>query len=156
MVAQQQSRLIWWQIFTVLYFPSLPYSGMQMCTRGESLVSFLKWALHNLKRTRVFRAGGQHLGHCSASYAFNVRCVWYLLPDSWTHVASCLLPLHFFLFWAFGFAHMQLRSFYPLSALDAAHVRKIPGSLYLHNFNVHIPEWGSLGTRLLWLMVRAL
>ena len=33
----------------------------------------------------------------------------------------------------------------PLSTFDGAYIRKIPG---LHNFNVHIPERGILGTRL--------
>ena len=41
---------------------------------------------------------------------------------------------------------MQL-NFLPLSTFDSAHMRKIPGSPHLHNFNVHVPECGSLGTR---------
>ena len=36
----------------------------------------------------------------------------------------------------------------PFSTLDGAYVRKILGSPQLHNFNVCIPEPGSLGTRL--------
>jgi len=33
---------------------------------------------------------------------------------------------------------------------NAFHMRKIPGSPCLHNFNVRVPEHGSLGTRLPW------
>ena len=46
------------------------------------------------------------------------------------------------------YAHAQLRSLYPLSTFGTFHVTKIPGSSRLHNFNVHILEHGSLGTRL--------
>ena len=42
-------------------------------------------------------------------------------PDS-----CCSLPLPFFLFWAFGYAHPQLKSFYPLSTFDDAHVQALP------------------------------
>ena len=38
---------------------------------------------------------------------------------------------------------MQLRPLYTFSTLHAAHMRKIPGSLCLHNFTVHIPKWGE-------------
>ena len=33
-------------------------------------------------------------------------------------------------------------------SFTTSHVRKIPGSPHLHNFNVRVPERGSLGTRL--------
>ena len=36
-------------------------------------------------------------------------------------------------------------------SFNASHVRKIPGSPRLHNFNVRVPECGSLGTRLAYL-----
>ena len=51
-----------------------------------------------------------------------------------------------------GYAHAQLRSFYPLSTFNAFHATKKKQNqnffLRLHNFNVHILERGSLGTRL--------
>ena len=37
-----------------------------------------------------------------------------------------------------------------LLPFNAFHMRKIPGSPRLHNFNVRVPEHGSLGTRLPW------
>ena len=46
-----------------------------------------------------------------------------------------------------GYAHAQLSSFHLLSTFGAFHVTKIPGSPRLHNFNVRVPECGSLGTR---------
>ena len=74
--------------------------------------------------------GAEFLGQKSnvlcviTNFAFNAWCVWYLLPNSLICVVSCLIPLLFFLFWVFGYAHAQLRCLYPLSTLDAAHMRK--------------------------------
>ena len=48
-----------------------------------------------------------------------------------------------------GYTHAQLNTFYLLSTFTAFHMTKIPGSPRLHNFNVRVPERGSLGTRLL-------
>ena len=61
------------------------------------------------------------------------------------------MPATFVLFpvLSLRYSHVQLRSLYPLSTFDASHVRKIPGSPHLHNFNVCVPERGSLGTRLI-------
>ena len=56
--------------------------------------------------------------------------------------------LFFFSVLSLGDTHTQLRFFYPLSTIDGACVKEIPSSPYLHNFNVHILESGSLGTRL--------
>ena len=36
-------------------------------------------------------------------------------------------------------------------SFTASHMRKIPGSPRLHNFNVRVPERGSLGTRLYYM-----
>ena len=68
--------------------------------------------------TRVFRTDRQCTAHCSTNCAFNTQCVWYSPPDNQRCVASRSLPLLFFLFWVFGYAHAQLRSLYPLSTLD--------------------------------------
>ena len=42
---------------------------------------------------------------------------------------------------------MQLNSFCHHSTFFIASVRKIPDSSHLYNFYVHVPDWGSLGTR---------
>ena len=52
-----------------------------------------------------------------------------------------------------GYAHAQLSSLYsylvpPLYLWRFSRDKKIPGSPRLHNFNVRVPERGSLGTRL--------
>ena len=52
------------------------------------------------------------------------------------------------MFWVFRYAHTLLKSLYFLSTLDAAHVRKMLGSLHLHNFNLRILEGGNLEIRL--------
>ena len=80
--------------------------------------TFLMWPWHNQNRTRVFRTDRQCTAHCSTNCAFNTQCVWYSPPDNQRCVASRSLPLLFFLFWVFGYAHAQLRSLYPLSTLD--------------------------------------
>ena len=40
-----------------------------------------------------------------------------------------------------------IKVFASLSTFNAAHISKTPGSPHLHNFNVPVPERGSLGTR---------
>ena len=83
------------------------------CPGVESLLSFLTWPWHNRNRTRVFRTERQCFARCSTNYAFDVRCVWYLPPNSWISVVSFPLTLHFFfMFYAFGYAHTQLGSSY--------------------------------------------
>ena len=57
----------------------------------------------------------------------NVLCVVHPTMHSTLRVSNVVsfpLPLLFSLFWVFEYAHTQLRSFYPLSTLDAAHRRK--------------------------------
>ena len=60
------------------------------------------------------------------------------------------LPANFVLFPVLsrGYVRAQLSHLYLLSTFGASHVKKIPGSPRLHNFNVRVPEHGSLGTRL--------
>ena len=67
--------------------------------------------------------------------------IWYSPPTA--RQVTCYL-CYFFLFWAFQYAHVQLRSFYQLSTFDTAYMRDSP---CLHNFNFHVPEYASLGTR---------
>ena len=73
--------------------------------------SYLSWCIW--KRTKQ----SQCFACCSTNYGFNARCVWYLSTDSEKCVVSYmyLLPLFpfSFLFWAFGYPHAQLKSFYP-------------------------------------------
>ena len=120
-------------------------------TGRESLVSFPVWSWHNQNRTRAFRTEGK----CFACKLFNQLCIWHSVcmifartpppPPPHSHssicVVSCLLPLLFFMFWAFGYAHTQLRFFHPLSNFDSAHMRK--STRPLHNFNVHVSEPGN-------------
>ena len=48
-----------------------------------------------------------------------------------------------------GYAHTQLRSLYPLSTFGASHMSKNTRLFpHLYNFNVCVPECGSLGMRL--------
>ena len=116
------------------------------CAHVESLVSFLMWSWRNQNRTRVFRTERQHFARYSTNFAFNARCIWYSSHAKICGV-GCPLPSLFSLFWVCGYAHMQLRSFYPLSTFDGAHVRKST-SLCLHKFNIRVPEQRSLGMRL--------
>ena len=78
--------------------------------RRENLVFFLR--KHDVIETGLRSC-------CSTNYAFNAWCVWYSTPDNCIHVVSWQLPSLFFLY-----AHGQLRSLYPLSAFDTAHVRE--------------------------------
>ena len=85
---------------------------------------------------------------CSTNYSFNTQCVRYSpSPDSYVDTCS-KLPTTFTLFSVFGYTHTQLRPLYPSLPLALLTWEKIPGSPCLHNFNVHVPEQGSLGTRL--------
>ena len=45
-------------------------------------------------------------------------------PDNQRRVVSCPLHSLFILFWVFRYVHTPLRSLYPLSTFNAAHVRK--------------------------------
>ena len=60
----------------------------------------------------------------STNYSFNTQCVCICPPNNQRCVVSCLQPSLFFLFWVFRYPHAQLWSLYPLSTLDAVHVRK--------------------------------
>ena len=81
-----------WSVIVVSYFPSGALTlasfqgspGTRICIHGESLihVSFLIWAWHNPKRTRVFRTGRHCFAYCSTDYPFNTRCVWYSTSNS--------------------------------------------------------------------------
>ena len=96
------------------------------------------WSWRNWNRTRVL---GNILQPtlCSTLGAYDICPL----------IARHLLPSLFSLFWVFGSPHAQLRSFYPLSTLDAAHMwEKIPDSLRKHNLlQFRILEWRSLRTR---------
>ena len=99
-------------------------------------------------RTRVFRTERQRFVRYSTSFAFNARCVWYSLPDSYICVVSFPLPSLFSLFWVLGYAHVQLRSFYRLSTFEGSHVRKNTRLSPHAHVQFLVPEWRSLGTRL--------
>ena len=73
---------------------------------------------HNQNRTRVFRTERQRLSLCSTNYAFNAG-VYDIRPQG--HIVIFPLPLLFFLFWVFEYAHTQLR---PLSTFNTFHVTK--------------------------------
>ena len=100
---------------TLASFPGSPRMWIRI--HGESLVSLLH-------ECDVIEIGPEEKSTCcSTNYAFNTQCIWYSTPDSQICVVSFPLPSLFFLFWIFKYAHTQLRSLYPLSTFDAAHVR---------------------------------
>ena len=118
------------------------------CTCVESLVYFLTWSWCNQNRTRVFRTERQRFACYSTSFAFNARCVWYSLPNSYIRVVSFPLPSLFSLFWVLGYAHAQLRSFYLRSTFEGSHVRKNTRLSLRVQLQYRVPERRSLGTRL--------
>ena len=90
------------------------------CRHGEpGIFSHMPWC--NQNRTGVLEQKGNFLcivqpTMCSMFSVYDI-----CLP---IRVVSCPLPLLIFMFWTFGYAHTQLRSFYPLSTFDGSHVRK--------------------------------
>ena len=100
-------------------FPGFPTLECKRVRRYAGRAWYLLSCDHDIiKKDQRFRTENQHFAHCSTNCVFNAQCVWYLHTNSEIHVA------YFHSFWAFRYAHMQLRFFYPLSTFDTAHVRK--------------------------------
>ena len=88
------------------------------------MVFFLTWPLHNKIGAEFLDQKGNVLHvvqptMCLTLGVYNIR-----LPDNQRRVVYCTQLLLLFMFWVFGHAHPQLRSSYPLSTFDGAHVRK--------------------------------
>ena len=74
------------------------------------------------------------------NYMLNTRHIGYLLPAP-QGKSSITFPLSTFLSLWVRPCTVKIS----LVVLDGAHVRKMPGSLRLHNFNVCVQKWGVPG-----------
>ena len=115
--------------------PRLPRNVNLYC--WESLVYFLR-------KHDVIKIGLKQKGHVVQPTMRSTLGVYDIqLPITNLVTTFALFPVL-----SLRYANAQLRSLYPVSTFGTSHVRKILGSPRLHNFNVCIPEHGSLGTRL--------
>ena len=93
------------------FFPRLPHSKTQALKFSgvESLAFFSMWPWHS-------QIGPEFLGQKGNCTLFNQLCI---------RCSVCIrLSLLIFMFWAFRYTHVQLRSLYPLSTFNTAHVTK--------------------------------
>ena len=116
-----------------------PQGNTQMLHKGEAGI-FLTWPWCNQNKIKGFRTERQHLHvvqptMCSMLSVYDIHLPANLGPF---HVLSLRVRQH------------AVKVFLPPFYLwQCSREKKIPSSPCLHNFNVHVPKSGSLGTRII-------